>query len=112
MKPEINGYLFGLLNTCMNNYKNFKDSLLTDQWFRSQGLNPNTCTNPDLDAKFTQAKRATHHLLKFHKDLLTAEQVQQVESFKLKKNQASSRQIFGILNLYKKIRRQLHRSKI
>ena len=108
MKPEIYRYLCDLLNTCMNTYKNIKDTLATDQWFRSQGLNPRTCTNPDLDAKFTQAKRAAHHLLQSHRDLLANEQIRQVEEFNSKKNKATARQIFGILNLYKKIRRQIH----
>ena len=92
----------------MNTFKNIKDTLVTDQWFRSQGLNPRTCTNPDLDAKFTQAKRAAHHLLLFYKDLLSNEQIRQVEEFNSKKNKATARQIFGILNLYKKISRQIH----
>jgi hypothetical protein len=92
----------------MNTYKNIKDTLATDKWFRSQGLNPRTCTNPDLDGKFTQAKRAAHHLLQSHRDLLANEQIRQVEEFNSKKNKATARQIFGILNLYKKIRRQIH----
>ena len=89
-----------------------KDTAATDQWLRSQGLNPRTCTNPDLNEKFTQAKRAAHHLLKTHKELLNQQQRDQIKVFQLKQTKATFRQIIQILKLYKKIRRQIHSDKV
>lgn len=93
----------------MNGYKNLKDSTATDQWFRSQGLNPCKCIDPDLEAKFILAKRAAHCLLQEYGLLLDEAQLKRVQAFNLKQTKATARQIFGVLNLYKKIRRQKHR---
>ena len=93
----------------MNSCKTLKDSTATDRWFRSQGLNPQKCVNPDLEAKFILAKRAAHCLLQEHGLLLDQAQLRQVQIFNLKQTKATARQIFGVLNLYKKIRRQIHR---
>lgn len=99
----------GLLNNYMNSYKNLKDSTATDQWFRSQGLNPYKCVNPDLEAKFILAKRAAYCLLQEHRLLLDETQLKQVQAFHLKQTKGTARQIFRVLNLYKKIRRHKHR---
>jgi len=93
----------------MDSFKNLKDSTATDQWFRSQGLNPYKCVNPDLEAKFILAKRAAHCLLQEYELLLNEIQLRQLKAFNLKQTKATARQIFGILNLYKKIRRQNYR---
>ena len=93
----------------MNSYKTLKDSTATDQWFRSQGLNPDKCINPDLEAQFVLAKRAAHCLLQEHELLLDEAQLRQLQAFNLKQTKATARQIFGVLNLYKKIRRQKNR---
>jgi len=93
----------------MNSYKTLKDSTATDQWFRSQGLNPDKCINPDLEAQFVLAKRAAHCLLQEHELLLDEAQLRQLQAFNLKQTKATARQIFGVLNLYKKIRRQNYR---
>ena len=93
----------------MNSYKTLKDSTATDRWFRSQGLNPYQCINPDLEAIFILAKRAAHCLLQEHGLLLDEMQLKQVQAFNLKQTKASARQTFGVLNLYKKICRQKHR---
>ena len=93
----------------MNSYKNLKDSTATDQWFRTQGLNPRICINPDLEAQFVLAKRAAHCLLQEHELLLDEAQLRQLQAFNLKQTKATARQIFGVLNLYKKIRRQNYR---
>ena len=93
----------------MNSYKNLKDSTASDRWFRSQGLNPYKCVNPDLEAKFVLAKRAAHCLLEEYELLLNEIQLRQLKAFNLKQTKATARQIFGILNLYKKIRRQNYR---
>ena len=106
---KFSGDLCGLLNNCMNSYKNLKDSTAADQWFRSQGLNPYKCINPDLEAKFILAKRAAHCLLQKHGLLLNEAQLKQVQAFHVKQTKATARQIFGVLNLYKKIRRQKYR---
>ena len=101
--------LCGLLNNYMNSYQTLKDSTATDQWFRSQGLNPQKCINPELEVKFVLAKRAAHCLLQEYGLLLGEAQLRQVQAFNLKQTKATARQIFGVLNLYKKIRRQKHR---
>ena len=93
----------------MNSYKNLKDSTASDRWFRSQGLNPYKCVNPDLEAKFVLAKRAAHCLLEEYELLLNEIQLRQLKAFNLKQTKATARQIFGVLNLYKKIRRQKYR---
>ena len=94
----------------MNSYKNIKDTAQTDAWFRSQGLNPYKCTNPDLDSNFIRAKLAASCLLKSYKTKLSEKQIKQLNIFKIK-TKATSTQAFLILNLYKKIRRQEHRQK-
>lgn len=106
---KISGQLCGLLNNCMNSYQTLKDSTTTDRWFRSQGLNPYKCVNPDLEAKFVLAKRAAHCLIQEHGQLLDEAQLRQIKAFNLKQTKATARQIFGVLNLYKKIRRQKNR---
>ena len=106
---KFSGDLCGLLNNYMNSYKTLKDSTATDQWFRSQGLNPEKCINPDLEAKFILAKRAAHCLLQEHWLRLDQAQLKQVQTFNSKQTKATARQIFEVLNLYKKIRRQKHR---
>jgi hypothetical protein len=93
----------------MKSYQTLKDSSATDQWFRSQGLNPFKCINPDLEAKFILAKRAAHCLLHEHGLLLDETQLKQVQAFHLKQTKATARQTFRVLNLYKKIRRQKNR---
>jgi hypothetical protein len=93
----------------MNSYKALKDSSATDQWFRSQGLNPCKCVNPDLETKFILAKRAAHCLMQEHGLLLDEAQLKRVQAFNKKHTKATARQIFGVMNLYKKIRRQKHR---
>jgi hypothetical protein len=93
----------------MNSYQNLKDSTATDRWFRTQGLNPRICINPDLEAQFVLAKRAAHCILQEHELLLDEAQLKQVKAFHLKQAKATARQIFGVLNLYKKIRRQKNR---
>ncbi|MBT8603396.1 hypothetical protein G6662_02250 [Polynucleobacter paneuropaeus] len=106
---KFSGDLCGLLNNCMNSYKTLKDSTATDQWFRSQGLNPYKCINPDLEAQFVLAKRAAHCLMQEHRLRLDETQLKQVQIFNSKQTKATARQIFGILNLYKKIRRQKYK---
>ena len=93
----------------MNSYRTLKDSSATDRWFRSQGLNPIKCINPDLEAKFILAKRAAHCILQEYGPLLDEAQLKQVQTFNLKQTKATARQLFGVLNLYKKIRRKKHR---
>lgn len=92
----------------MNNYKNIQDTLKTNTWLKQQGLNPNTCTNPDLEANFIRAKAATHNLLRIGTQLLSTQEQKQLEQFR-STSQATPRQIFQILNLNKRIKRQLYK---
>ena len=95
-----------LLNTFMQSYQTIKDMKLRDAWLKQNGYNPATFFNPDFGEYYIRAKAATHQLLTKHRQLLTQEQISQLEGLKSK---STARQIYQILNLYKKIRRQVHR---
>ena len=92
----------------MNNYKNTKDTNQTNKWLKLQGLNPQKCINPDLDANFIRAKAATHNLLRLGSDFLTNDELKLLRIFR-NKAQATQKQIFQVLNLNKRIKRQLHK---
>lgn len=92
----------------MNNYTNTKAINQTNKWFKSQGLNPKKCINPDLEANFIRAKAATHNLLTLGADFLTNDELNLLRIFR-NKAQATQKQIFQILNLNKRIKRQLHK---
>jgi hypothetical protein len=92
----------------MNSYKNTKATNQTNKWFKSQGLNPKKCINPDLDPNFIRAKAATHNLLRLGSDFLTNKELKLLRIFR-NKAQATQKQIFQILNLNKRIKRQLHK---
>lgn len=92
----------------MNNYQNTQATNQTNKWFKSQGLNPKKCINPDLDSNFIRAKAATHNLLRLGSDFLTNEELKLLKIFR-NKAQATQKQIFQILNLNKRIKRQLHK---
>ncbi len=92
----------------MNNYQNTQATNQTNKWFKSQGLNPIKCINPDIEANFIRAKAATHNLLRLGSDFLTNEELKLLRIFR-NKAQATQKQIFQILNLNKRIKRQLHK---
>ena len=92
----------------MNYYKNVKDIKATNNWFKQQGLNPTKCINPDLSTNFIRAKAVTHKLLNLGADFLTAEEIKLLNKFRIKPK-ATQKQIFQVLNLNKRIKRQLHK---
>ena len=79
---------------------------LRDHWLKANGYNPCTFFNPDLEITYVRAKAACKQLLDDCFDLLTLEQIELLEAFK---NKSSQKRIYQVLNLYKKIRRQLHK---
>ena len=92
----------------MNYYKSAKDTEKTNNWFKQQGLNPTKCINPDLSTNFICAKAATNKLLKLGADFLTTEEIKLLNKFRIK-SKATQKQIFQVLNLNKRIKRQLHK---
>ena len=92
----------------MNNYKNIQDINKTNQWLKLQGLNPKTFINPDIDANFIRAKAATHNLLRLGSDFLTTDELKALQGFR-NRTKATPKQIFQVLNLNKRIKRQLHK---
>jgi hypothetical protein len=90
----------------MQSYRTIKDIKLRDAWLKTNGYSPNTFFNPDLKAEYIRAKAASKQLLSDCIDLLTPEQIELVQAFNSK---ATQKRLYQVLNLYKKIRRQLHR---
>ena len=64
--------------------------------------------DPNLQANFIRAQAASKQLLVHLRHLLTVKQIILVETFNKKSTQ---RHMYQVLNLSKKIRRQLHRQK-
>lgn len=92
----------------MQSYQTIKDMKLRDSWLKANGYNPSTFFNPNLDANFIRAQATAKQLLAQHRHLLLKEHIALLEAFNHKSTQ---RHIYQILNLSKKIRRQLHRQK-
>lgn len=92
----------------MNHYKNAKDTKKTNGWFKQQGLNPSKCINPDFNLNFIRAKAATHKLLTLGAEFLTPAEIKLLNKFRIKPK-ATQKQIFQILNLSKRIKRQLYK---
>lgn len=90
----------------MQSYQTIKDMKLRDSWLKTNGYNPCTFFNPDLETDYIRAKAAYKQLLNDCFDLLTIEQIELLQAFK---NHSTQKRIYQVLNLYKKIRRQLHR---
>ena len=90
----------------MQSYQTIKDMKLRDSWLKTNGHNPYTFFNPDLEINDIRAKAACKQLLDDCFDLLTFEQIELLQAFK---NKPTQKRIYQVLNLYKKIRRQLHR---
>jgi hypothetical protein len=89
-------------------YQTIKDIKRRDTWLKVHGYNPGTFFDPDLDCNFVRAKAATKKLLKLGSDFLTANDLKLLYKFH-KKQKATQKQIFQILNLNKRIKRQLHK---
>jgi hypothetical protein len=90
----------------MQSYQTIKDMTLRDRWLKSNGYNPRNFFNPDLDVDLVRALAASKQLLEDCKDLLTIEQIELIKDLNKK---ATPQRMYQVLNLYKKIRRQLHR---
>ena len=74
------------------------DSQLTSKWIAQQGISNKAFNNANIT--FLKAKKQAHHLIKFHKNLLSESQRKTLEQFK--PNQAHN-----VLNISSKINRQL-----
>lgn len=92
----------------MQSYQTIKDMRLRDSWLKANGYNPSTFFNPNLEANFIRAQAIAKQLLAQHRHLLLKEHIMLLEAFNRKSTQ---RHIYQVLNLSKKIRRQLHRQK-
>jgi hypothetical protein len=90
----------------MQSYQTIKDIKLRDAWLKENGYSPNTFFNPDFQADYIRAKAASKQLINDCFDLLTQEQIELLQVFNQRSTQ---RRMYQVLNLYKKIRRQLHR---
>ena len=92
----------------MQSYQTIQDMKLRDAWLKANGYNPGTFFNPDLQANYIRAQASASRLLVQHRHLLTIEQIELLEAFNRKSTQ---RHIYQVLNLSKKIHRQIHRQK-
>ena len=92
----------------MQSYRTIKDIKLRDSWLKANGYNPSTFFDPNIDVNYVRAQAASKQLMANHKYLLTTEQIELLEAFNKK---STIRQMYQVLNLSKKIRRQLHRRK-
>jgi len=90
----------------MQSYRTIKDIKLRDTWLITNGYNPSTFFSPDFQTDYIRAKAASKKLVNDCFDLLTQEQIEIVQAFNSK---ATQKRIYQVLNLYKKIHRQLHR---
>jgi len=95
-----------LLNIFMQSYRMIRDMKLRDRWLKTNGYNPSTFFNPDIETDQVRATAASKQLLGDCVDLLNQEQIDLLKTFNKK---ATQKRIYLVLNLYKKIRRQLHR---
>ena len=90
----------------MQSYRTSRDMKLRDRWLKTNGYNPSTFFNPDLKVDLVRAIAASKQLLNDCVDLLTTEEIELIQAFNSK---ATQKRIYQVLNLYKKMRRQLHR---
>jgi len=90
----------------MQSYRTIQDIKLRDAWLKTNGYNPSTFFSPDLEVDYIRAKAASKQLLSDCADLLTTEEIELIQAFNSKVTQ---KRMYQVLNLYKKIRRQLHR---
>jgi 23S rRNA U2552 (ribose-2'-O)-methylase RlmE/FtsJ len=90
----------------MQSYRTIQDIKRRDAWLKTNGYNPSTFFSPDLEVDYIRAIAASKQLLNVFLDLLTPEQTELIQAFNSK---ATQKRMYRVLNLYKKIRRQLHR---
>ncbi len=92
----------------MQSYKTIKDMKLRDRWLKSNGYNPSSFFSPDIKIDLLRAMAASKRLLGEFASVLTQKQIELLEVFN---NRPTQKRIYQVLNLYKKIRRQLHRQR-
>jgi len=92
----------------MQSYRTIKDIKLRDAWLKENGYNPSTFFDPNIDANYIRAIAASKQLLTKHKHLLATKQIRLLEAFNKK---STIGQMYQVLNLWKKIYRQIHRQK-
>ena len=90
----------------MQSYRTIRDMKLRDRWLKTNGYNPSTFFNPDTEVDLVRAIAASKQLLNDCVDLLATEEIELIQAFNSK---ATQKRIYQVLNLYKKMRRQLHR---
>jgi membrane protease subunit (stomatin/prohibitin family) len=111
------GFVWSLLNTFMNKYKNFMDDGLTADWLRDNGIAVQSFGITHI--RLLQAQQQAHALLSQHSNLLTQSQritlehFQQAMTNKRTRNRLKPASANPVLNISSKINRQLfkkHRS--
>jgi hypothetical protein len=111
------GFVWSLLNNCMNKYKNFMDDGLTADWLRDNGIAVQTFGTTHI--RLLQAQQQAHALLTQHSNLLTNSQRTTLENFLQQMSHKNTRSrlkpqaAHPILNISSKLNRQLfkqHRS--
>ena len=87
------------------------DTQRANAWLKSQGLAAENFT--ELDLKLLQAQRIAHNCLKHHGLMLTANEAQTLNNFlqalqtKAKQRRLTPAQAYKIMNIGKRINRQL-----
>ena len=88
-----------------------KDTLTTEKWIKSTGLNVRAFNN--LPVQLLQAQQIAHNLLTQNKDLLSTEQIKTLRAFQRKvinkkiRHKLKPEAAYPILNISNKINRQL-----
>jgi len=91
--------------------KQGKDTMSAEKWIKDTGLN--VCSFNQLPVLILQAQQIAHSLLTQHIDLLTPDQVKIVRAYQSKvenkktRNKLKQSSAYPILNISKKINRQL-----
>ena len=96
----------------MNKYRNYREDRAADQWLKSHGISKDFA---NIETLLLMAQVKAHYLISRHKHLLTQEQLKQVREYlqqmRSPKYRASisTKQCYRVLNLGKKIDRQVFR---
>ncbi len=90
----------------MQSYQTIKEMKLRDNWLKAHGYNPGDFFSPDIAVEYVRAKAANRMLLANYSHMLDDKQLRQCQRLNLK---STKKEVFQVLNLYKKIQRQAHR---
>lgn len=90
----------------MQSYQTIRDMKLRDAWLKARGYNPGDFFSPDIAVEYVRAKAASRMLLVNYSHLLDDKQLRQCQQLNRK---STKREVFQVLNLYKKMQRQAHR---